>query len=450
MTAADSMTELAQEDGGSRELLKRHNLLPDTDEQTAKDSIIGDLKEVVVNWINEVGVRREQKVEEGSGAELICYGSYALGVDTPGSDIDIVIIGPVFATLEEDFLIRLHDLINTLPNIKNLQSISKAKVPLIKLNVDGTSIDMCYIRLNLMKVPRKEEMQFFDLEPQDESGKLALSSLLLNITLLQNIPACNLENFRNGVRLVKFWAKKRGLYGNLIGYLGGVHWLVLFARVCKSNPHEPLIGLLSIFFDTYCSWGWPKPAIFEGTVEEDETLLMPIQKPGSNTFLHSNIKSFTARRINEELSLASSLMKDINCIQQLSLPACQLFDSFDYGKAYKWFLKIRVHIIEEEKDELALGKWNGLIQSRFPDLMDKLKDAGYICDPTLTEYNDNSDVINRVYFWGLISRSEQPDLLSKVETAWKWKLRKIGDKRGQVRLALIESHRYKKYVPKTF
>lgn len=61
------------------------------------------------------------------------------------------------------------------------------------------------------------------------------------------------------LRCVRMWAKRRGLYSNKLGFLGGVNFALLAAFVCKLHPNAPAASVLHKFFWWMKNWSWPKP-----------------------------------------------------------------------------------------------------------------------------------------------------------------------------------------------
>ncbi|KAL5700322.1 polynucleotide adenylyltransferase [Ranunculus cassubicifolius] len=374
-------------------------LIPTVEDEFKREDVIRKLKKIVIKWIQRVAWQRGHlgDIIDDTSATIVAYGSYGLGAHGPESDIDAVCVGPSFATLRGDFFIVLHNMLQNTPEVSDMHCVKDAKIPMMRFKYNGISIDLPYVRLQESSVPDNVNILCPSLLNNiDETSWRSLSGLRANTSILQLVP--NVEKFQTVLRCLKFWARRRGVYCNLVGFFAGIHIAVLAAYVCQRHPNASISFLLSNFFETFALWTWPDPVLL---VEEEmlpgtARCLMPIQLPGNpNEYCFSNATRSTFQRIRTELLRGHTLTR---VILGPDFNWRTLFEPFPYSKKYKRF--VRILLTAKTRDKL--GDWVGWVKSRFRSLLLKLEEVQGLCDPNPTEYMDpDVESPNTVFYWGL-------------------------------------------------
>ena len=108
-------------------------------------------------------------------------------------------------------------------------------------------IDLLCAPLQMTRIPDKLNiLEDRVLRNDDDATQRSING----VRVTDNIPSLvsSIPNFRTVLRAVKLWAKRRQIYSNSMGYLGGVAWAILVARVCELCPNAAPSLLLSRFF----------------------------------------------------------------------------------------------------------------------------------------------------------------------------------------------------------
>ncbi|XP_029660130.1 poly(A) polymerase type 3-like [Formica exsecta] len=130
------------------------------------------------------------------------------------------------------------------------------------MNFDGIEIDMLFAKLTLKEIPDtmdlKDDMLLKNL---DQKCVRSLNGCRVTDEILRLVP--NIENFRLALRAIKLWAKRHGIYSNVLGYLGGVSWAMLVARTCQLYPNAVAATLIEKFFLVFSQWKWPQPVLLK-------------------------------------------------------------------------------------------------------------------------------------------------------------------------------------------
>lgn len=408
----------------SRELEKflvSAGLYESEEESALREEVLAQIDQIVKKWVKQLTREKgytEQMVEE-SNAKVFTFGSYRLGVHGPGADMDTLCVGPEYADREGDFFILLHDMLAEMPEVTELNRVPDAHVPVMKFKFRGISIDLLYASVALRIVPDdldiSQESVLYDV---DEQTVRSLNGCRVNEQILRLVP--NIEHFRTTLRCMKFWAKRRGVYSNVTGFLGGVNWALLVARICQLYPNAVPSMLVSRFFRVYTQWRWPNPVMLCSIEEEelgfpvwdprknprDRTHHMPIITPAYPCMNSSyNVSTSTLRVMTEQFQQGNKICQDIE-MNKANWSA--LFDPYPFFEAYKNYLQ--VDIVAADQDDLRL--WKGWVESRLRQLTLKIERDTFgmlQCHPYPTEYVDNSKQCPHcAFFMGLQRKQGVP------------------------------------------
>ncbi|MCO5578842.1 hypothetical protein L7F22_032689 [Adiantum nelumboides] len=388
------------------------------EESMLREEVLGRLDQIVKLWVKKISISRgysDQVVQEAN-AKIFTFGSYRLGVHGPGADIDTLCIGPRHATREEDFFVVLHDMLMEMPEVTELHPVPDAHVPILKFKFKGISIDLLYARLALWVIPEDLDIsQESILCNVDEQSVRSLNGCRVTDQILRLVP--NIQNFRTTLRCMKLWARRRGVYSNVTGFLGGVNWALLVARICQLYPNAVPSMLLSRFFRVYTQWRWPNPVMLceieEGTLglpvwdprknPRDRLHLMPIITPAYPCMNSSyNVSISTLRVMTEQFENANELCKAVE-MKQAEWNA--LFETYPFFEAYKNYLQIDIMAVDQDD----LRTWKGWVESRLRQLTLKIERDTFgmlQCHPYPCEFVDASKQLQHTAFFMGLQRKQ--------------------------------------------
>ncbi|KAL5576908.1 hypothetical protein UlMin_018607 [Ulmus minor] len=398
-----------------------NGLYESKEETTKREEVLQQIANIVKDWVKCLTRLRgyTDQMVENANALIFTFGSYRLGVHGPGADIDTLCVGPSYVNREKDFFFILHNMLAEREEVTELQPIPDAHVPVMKFKFDGISIDLLYASVSCLVV--SEDLDISDLSvlcKVDEPTVRSLNGCRVADQILKLVP--NVEHFRTTLRCLKFWAKKRGVYSNVTGFLGGVNWALLVARVCQLYPNAVPSMLVSRFFRVYTQWRWPNPVML-CPIEEDElgfsvwdprknprdrTHHMPIITPAYPCMNSSyNVSTSTLRVMMEQFQYGNKICQDIelNKAQWSSL-----FEPYLFFESYKNYLQ--VDMVAADADDLR--SWKGWVESKLRQLtlLIERNTLGKLqCHPYPHEYIDTTkQCAHSAFFMGLQRKQGEP------------------------------------------
>ncbi|MEV7598188.1 poly(A) polymerase [Kitasatospora sp. NPDC089797] len=185
-------------------------------------------------------------------------GSRRLGCQLDGGDVDLVAALPGPADLPG----VLSRVAAALPGARHLREVRGARVPGLRLEADGLTVDLVTVFTGTLDparaVDRRAEL--------DEPAAVALSAVTDAEAVLSALGERH-DRFVRLARRVKTWARARGLDGAPFGQLPSLAWSVLAARtvldqtpdLAASPAPAPDDDLFRRFTETWASWDWRQP-----------------------------------------------------------------------------------------------------------------------------------------------------------------------------------------------
>ncbi|KAJ7954227.1 Nuclear poly(A) polymerase [Quillaja saponaria] len=386
------------------------------EEAVRREEALGSLDQIVKAWVRNVTKEKglSQQLIEEANAKIFTFGSYRLGVHGPGADIDTLCVGPRYVTRNEDFFGELHRMLMEMPEIEDLQPVPDARVPVMNFKFNKVSIDLLYAKLETWVIPEDLDIchisEKYVLQSLDEQCVLSINGCKVTDCILHLVP--NIQNFRTTLKCIRFWARRRGVYSNVAGFLGGINWALLVARICQLYPNALPSMLVSRFFKIYSQWRWPNPVIL-CLIEErasgfpvwdprrnvnDRKHLMPIITP-SYPYMNSsyNVSLSTLHVMQGEFQRGDYIceLKEVNRNGWFAL-----FEPFLFFEAYKNYLRIDI----TAGNDVDLRNWKGWVKSRLRLLtlkIDRDTRRALQCHPHPDYFSDKSRPYHCCYFIGL-------------------------------------------------
>eukprot|EP00064_Thunnus_orientalis_P010285 superscaffoldBa00001382_g10311 len=312
-----------------------------------REKVLKRLESLYKEWLTEMCEEMDlpESVTEEVGGKIFPFGSYHLGVHTRGADIDALCVGPGFVE-RKDFFTSLFEKLKAQEEVKDIRAIEEAFVPVIKLSYDGIEIDLVFAQVALKRIPENLDLCNNKLvKGRDKHCVRSLNGYRVTEEILSLVP--NVFNFRLTLRAIKLWAKRRNIYSNVLGFLGGVSWAILVAKVCQLYPHATASTLVSKFFKIFSNWEWPIPVLLKEVKDchfdfpvwdpkvnvSDRCHLMPIITPAypqqNSTF---NVSPSTFAIMTEEMKQGHAITEEI---QQKKAHWSKLFETPNFFEKYQ-------------------------------------------------------------------------------------------------------------------
>ncbi|KAE8998783.1 hypothetical protein PF010_g17195 [Phytophthora fragariae] len=354
---------------------------------TRRSLILAELRSIFRLWVKRVcmdkGVPEDMAAD--AGGQILVSGSYRLGVNEPGADIDTICVAPRHVT-REDFFSSLKDIFLQHPKVSNLVAIEGAIVPILTFDYEEINIDLQIAILPRNSIP--ENLNILDdhvLVGVDPATEKSLNGPRVTELMIKLTP--NRESFISVLRIVRRWAKRRGLYSNKMGYLGGVNWCILVCFINQLYPTAAPSTLLLRFFMVLNNWKWPLAIqlcktqdanlgldVWNANAGHNRYQVMPILTPAYPSMNSSfNVSTHSLTVMKEEFKRGLTIVQDV--LSKGGSEWGPLFEPSDFFAVHQHYLAVEVYAEKQEEEQA----WCGFCESRMRKLVESLAYNPALC-----------------------------------------------------------------------
>lgn len=314
---------------------------------------------------------------------LLPFGSYALGIDSPGTDIDALCVCTSAEDLSTLFA-GIEQALRADARTSHLVLIPEAIVPTIKLCLRGIDVDLIFAQLARAQLPTIAELETEDvLCGLDLNAVRALNGYRVAQCMRALIP--HRDHWCAAVKIIKLWAKRRGLYGNSFGFLGGIGYALLMTLVHQLYPNALTATLVEKFFLVLERWPWPTPVMLNelqkrargGNLSRVNEMvwtreiganLMPILTPAFPAMNAAyNVNRSTLALLKAEISRARALLEQSrgSDASERANAWQTLFEGAPFFTRYPIYLELEIKATSAHAYEI----WLGFVESRICKLV---------------------------------------------------------------------------------
>jgi len=370
------------------EELRGMGAFEDPEKNVVRENALDKVEHIVFEWVKELSDRKGIEFTDATkrkACKVVPFGSYCMGVHSSDSDIDVLCIVPLHID-RGDFFAEVPALLGQADGIEKIHCVPDAFVPVIKFECDGVDVDLSMARMPDTELPDDLDICLDDHIKgiKDPKDLTCLNGPRVTLEILHRVP--NVDSFLMLLRCLKLWARRRGIYSNIVGFPGGVAWAIMGVKVCQLYPNMIPSQLLEKFFFLYKNWNFgnailttpldeckaPPGAVFMQSWDPQRmppnhwrpmSVITPTYPAANSTF---NSSHSTLWVIQQEIAAAHTLAQAFNGGKG---PISALFEPCDFFKLYSNYVQVQVCSAVEE----GLKGWYSYIESQLRKLVEKLE-----------------------------------------------------------------------------